>query len=246
VGRVEGKVALITGAAARPGIGSSTAELLAAEGATVYVSDIDTPGVSSVAKAINGSGGNATALTHDVGIEPDWIRGISTIVEKAGRLDILVNNAGIIVLQKIEEMTSDLWDRQITVNLTSYAIAEIHKRGSGSIINISSVLGLIGVPACSAYSASKGGVRLFTKCAALETAREGIRVNSVHPGRIETNIVAAVRKTPEQRAAAADAIPMGHLGLPKDVAHCVLFLASDESCYVTGAEYLVDGGLTAA
>jgi NAD(P)-dependent dehydrogenase (short-subunit alcohol dehydrogenase family) len=175
------------------------------------------------------------------------------LVGAEGRLDILVNNAGVAVLRMIEIMTSDEWQKQNDINLNSVfygtkrAVREMRRVGKGgSIINISSVAGSVGVPGCGAYSASKGGVRLFTKTIALETAKDKIRVNSVHPGMIMTNMQKiALQDNPEQYDIIAGAIPMGAFGEPIDIANMNLFLASDESRYVTGAEFVVDGGLIA-
>lgn len=252
-GRLAGKIVLVTGGASVPGLGSATAQRMAEEGAVVYVTDRDVEGVAAVAEGIRNKGGNATALTQDVTVERDWDRVMGAIVEKHGRLDVLVNNAGIAVLRMIEAMTTAEWMRQIDVNLHSVyygtqRAVEIMRRGGqgGSIVNLSSVAGLVGVPGCSAYAASKAGVRLFTKAVALETAREKIRVNSVHPGMIMTNMQKlALADNAEQYDIITRAIPMGCMGEPLDIANVVLFLACDESKYVTGAEFTVDGGLTA-
>jgi NAD(P)-dependent dehydrogenase (short-subunit alcohol dehydrogenase family) len=251
--RVDGKIALVTGGASVPGLGSATAERLAQEGAVVFVTDIDHAGAESVAAGIRGAGGRATAFAHDVTSEAQWDRIIAAIVEAHGRIDVLVNNAGIAVLRMVEAITSEEWARQINVNLTSMfygtqrVVREMRRVGEGgSIINLSSVVGLVGVPGCSAYGASKGGVRLFTKSVALETARDRIRVNSVHPGMIWTNMQkVAIADNKETAALITAAIPAGMMGEPRDVANCVLFLASDESRYVTGSEITVDGGMTA-
>jgi NAD(P)-dependent dehydrogenase (short-subunit alcohol dehydrogenase family) len=179
---------------------------------------------------------------------------IAATVDRYGRLDVLVNNAGIAVLKPIAELTLADFERQITVNLTSvflgckYGMAQMKANGGGSIVNMSSIAGLVGVPTGGAYSASKGGVRLLTKVVALEGAPSGIRCNSVHPGFIWTNMQAAfVRGLPQpDPKAVGAAIPLGRMGQPEDVANCVLYLASDESSYVTGAELTVDAGLTAS
>jgi NAD(P)-dependent dehydrogenase (short-subunit alcohol dehydrogenase family) len=251
--RVDGKIALVTGGASVPGLGSATAERLAQEGAVVFVTDVDHAGAESVAAGIRAAGGRATAFAHDVTSEAQWDRLIAAIVEAHGRIDVLVNNAGIAVLRMVEAITSEEWARQINVNLTSMfygtqrVVREMRRVGAGgSIINLSSVVGLVGVPGCSAYGASKGGVRLFTKSVALETARDRIRVNSVHPGMIWTNMQkVAIADNKETAALITAAIPAGMMGEPLDVANCVLFLASDESRYVTGSEITVDGGMTA-
>jgi NAD(P)-dependent dehydrogenase (short-subunit alcohol dehydrogenase family) len=252
VGRLDQKIALVTGAASVPGLGSATAERLAEEGAYVYLTDVDHAGVEAVAARIREAGGAARALAHDVASEADWDRVMQTVIAAHGRIDVLVNNAGIAILRMIEVVTSAEWARTLDVNLTSIfygtqrAVREMRRVGAGgSIINLSSVAGLVGVPGCAAYSASKGGVRLFTKTVALETARDKIRVNSVHPGMIWTNMQKlALQDNREQYDLITAAIPAGVMGEPLDIANAVLFLASDESRYITGAEITVDGGLT--
>jgi NAD(P)-dependent dehydrogenase (short-subunit alcohol dehydrogenase family) len=251
--RLANKIALITGGASVPGLGSATAERLAQEGALVYVTDVDLAGAEVVAAGIRSAGGRASAMTHDVTSEADWDRVIAAIIAKHGRIDVLVNNAGIAVLRMIDLITSAEWLKQVNVNLTSVfygtqrVIREMRRVGEGgSIINLSSVAGQVGVPGCSAYSASKGGVRLFTKSVALETARDKIRVNSVHPGMIWTNMQKiALQDNREQYDLITAAIPAGYMGEPVDIANAILFLACDESRYITGAEITVDGGLTA-
>lgn len=251
--RIDGKVALVTGAASVPGLGSATAQRLAAEGGIVYLTDVDAAGVEGVAAGIREEGGKAFAMPHDVTREADWDRVVSAIVQEQGRLDVLVNNAGIFVPGTLDVLGTKDWARQIDVNLTSIylgtrrAVQEMRRIGQGgSIVNMSSIVGQVGVPGCSAYAASKGGVRLFTKTVALETARDRIRVNSIHPGMILTNMQkVALAGNAEQYDAITAAIPMGFMGDPLDIANCVLFLASEESRYITGAEFTVDGGLTA-
>ena len=251
--RLANKIALVTGGASVPGLGSATAQRFAEEGAVVIITDIDGDGAEVVAQGIRSSGGQATAYAHDVTSEADWDRVMAAVIAAHGRVDILVNNAGIAILRTIDVVTSAEWLKQNDVNLNSVfygtqrAVAAMRAQGQGgSIINMSSVLGHIGVPGCAAYAASKGGIRLFTKTVALETARDQIRVNSVHPGSILTNIqIVAQRDNPEQFDILAAAIPMGRLGDPIDIANMNLFLASDESRYITGAEFVVDGGMIA-
>ncbi|MES2496191.1 MAG: glucose 1-dehydrogenase [Pseudomonadota bacterium] len=253
MGRLQGKIALVTGGASVPGLGSSTAHRFAQEGAVVYVTDRDAAGAEKVAAAIRDAGGHAVGLSHDVTSEADWDQVMATIDKDHGRIDILVNNAGIAVLRPIAELTTEDWKLQNDVNLNSVyygtrrAVAAMRKVGKGgSIINISSVAGLFGVPACGAYAASKGGVRIFSKAIALETARDLIRINTVHPGMILTNMQDVAQ---EDNAANYDAtvalVPMGFMGEPDDIANMNLFLASDEAKYITGAEFVVDGGMTA-
>jgi len=251
--RLQGKIALVTGGASVPGLGSATAHRFAQEGAFVHITDRDATGAESVAAAIRAAGGQAQAHAHDVTSEADWDRVMAAIDQAHGRLDILVNNAGIAVLRPIADLTTDDWKLQNDVNLNSVyygtrrAVAAMRKAGKGgSIINISSVAGLFGVPACGAYAASKGGVRIFSKAVAVETAREKIRVNTVHPGMILTNMQGVAQ---EDNAANYDStvalVPMGFLGEPDDIANMNLFLASDEAKYITGGEFVVDGGMTA-
>ena len=253
MGRLDKKIVLVTGGASVPGLGSATAERLAQEGAYVYVTDIDQKGVEAVSAGIRDAGGESRAVSHDVTSEADWDRVMGEIIAAHGRIDVLVNNAGIAVLRMIDVITSPEWAKQLNVNLysvfygTQRAVREMRRVGEGgSIINLSSVAGQVGVQGCSAYSASKGGVRLFTKSVALETARDKIRVNSVHPGMIWTNMQKrALQDNREQYDLITAAIPAGAMGEAIDIANAVLFLASDESRYITGAEITVDGGLTA-
>jgi NAD(P)-dependent dehydrogenase (short-subunit alcohol dehydrogenase family) len=251
--RLTHKIALITGGASVPGLGSATAKRFAEEGATVIVTDMDGAGAEAVAKSIRDAGGKASAFAHDVTSETDWDRVFTAIIAAHGCLDILVNNAGIAILSMIENVTTANWLKQNDVNMNSVfygtqrAVREMRRVGKGgSIINMSSVVGSVGVPGCAAYGASKGAVRLFSKTVALETARDKIRVNSVHPGMIMTNMqTVALRDNPEQYEIISAAIPMGEFGKPDDIANMNLFLASDESSYITGAEFVVDGGMIA-
>ena len=253
MGRLDGKVALVTGAASNPGLGYATAHRLAEEGARLMVTDVDEPGVKACAESINAAGGEAHAMRQDVVAEGDWIATMAKIEEALGGVDIVVNNAGIAVLVPIEEMSLEQWNRQIEVNMTSvflgskYAIAEMKKRSGGSIINLSSVAGIIGLQTCVAYGAAKGGVRIMSKSIAVEAAKYDIRCNSVHPGVIWTNMQAQATgaNDPATLNAGAARIPLGRAGEPLDIANCILYLASDESKYVTGAEFVVDAGMTA-
>lgn len=253
MGRLAGKIALVTGGASVPGLGSATAIRFAEEGAIVYVTDRDAEGAETVAAGIRASGGEAHALKHDVTSEADWDRVMAAIDAAHGRLDILVNNAGIAVLRMIEDFTTDDWKLQNNVNLdsvfygTKRAVIVMRKAGQGgSIINISSVAGIGGVPACSAYAAAKGGVRIFSKAVAMETAKDKIRVNTVHPGMILTNMQGvALEDNADNYDATLALVPMGYMGEPLDIANMNLFLASDEARYITGAEMVVDGGMMA-
>jgi len=253
MGRLQDKVALVTGGASVPGLGSATAQRFAEEGAIVYVTDRDLPGAEKVVAAIRDKGGSAQALAHDVTSEADWDRVMATIEAAHGRIDVLVNNAGIAVLRMIEDFTTDDWMLQNRVNLdsvfygTKRAVLAMRKAGKGgSIINISSVAGLAGVPGCAAYAAAKGGVRLFSKVIAMECAREQIRCNTVHPGMILTNMQGvAAEDNADNYDSTLALVPMGYMGDPLDIANMNLFLASDEARYITGAEFVVDGGMMA-
>ena len=256
-GRVAGKVALVTGGAS--GIGRSCAERLAQEGAAVVVTDLQDLKGDETAAAIRQAGGVADYIHHDVADEQAWIDVICQIRARHGRLDILVNNAGIGLGGSILEMTLETWRKQTAVNLdgvflgVKHAIPLMRAGGGGSIVNMSSVAGLKGAPSLAGYCATKGGVRLFTKAVALECAqaKDGIRVNSVHPGIIETPIWSTVlggefgtNAPPDLDALSELAVPLGVKGVPADIANGVLWLASDESRYVTGAELVIDGGLS--
>ena len=257
-GRVSGKVALVTGGAS--GIGRGCAEKLASEGATVVITDIQDHLGEEVVAGIQKAGGKAEYLRHDVTSEDAWIDVVGQVKARHGRLDILVNNAGIGLGGSVLDMTLADWRRQIAVNLdgvflgTKHSIPLMRDGKGGSIINMSSVAGLKGAPTLAGYCATKGGVRLFTKAVAMEcaNARDGIRVNSVHPGIIETPIWNSVlglgdpgtNAPPDLDAMSAMAVPLGVKGVPDDIANGVLWLASDESRYVTGMEMVIDGGLS--
>ena len=254
-GRVEGKVALITGGAS--GIGRGCAERLAQEGASVVITDLqDAKGEDAVA-AIAAAGGKARYLRHDATDEQAWIDVVASIGATEGRLDILVNNAGIAVNSPVVDMSLADWRKQTAVNLdgvflgVKHSLPLMRQGGGGSIINMSSVAGLKGAPGLAGYCATKGGVRLFTKAVAMECAgaKDGVRVNSVHPGIIETpiwlNVVpAGANAPPDLDAMSQLAVPLGMKGYPEDIANGVMWLASEESRYVTGAELVIDGGLS--
>ena len=259
MGRVAGKVAIVTGGAS--GIGRSCAELLAQEGATVVITDIQETMGRECVDAIAAAGNHAQFLAHDVTSEQDWISVIEQTVREHNGLHILVNNAGIGIAGSIVEMSLEDWQRQQAINLdgvflgVKHAIPAMRNSGSGSIINMSSVAGLKGAASLSAYNATKGGVRLFTKGVALECAeaRWPIRVNSVHPGIIDTPIWTKVNpelfsegeNAVDVEAMAEQGVPTGEVGYPRDIANGVLFLASDEASYITGTELVIDGGLSA-
>ncbi|MQF65617.1 glucose 1-dehydrogenase [SAR202 cluster bacterium AC-647-P02_OGT_505m] len=247
--RLKNKVAIITGAA--KGQGEFEARLFASEGATVVLCDIDVEACGKTAEEISSSGGSAVSMTLDVTSEPNWIGVVEQTVEFFGKLDILVNNAGIYSRVPIENASVEEFDHILEVNLrgvflgTKHAIPAMRTSGGGSIINISSTAGIVGNVGSGAYGASKGGVRSFTKYTAIQHASEGIRANSVHPGPIDTDMISDNLSTAEGRKSTESRIPMGRVGSIEDVAMGVLFLATDESSYMTGSELVIDGGMTA-
>ena len=248
--RLEGKVAFISGGA--QGMGAAEARLFAAEGAMVAIGDVLEEEGRRVAAQIGEAGGKAIFLALDVTSESQWQDAIAATVAEFGKLDILVNNAGIGGHGTVENTTVADWDRVMDINAkgvflgTKSAIPELRRAGGGSIINISSQLGLVGVDNSSPqYQASKGAVRLLTKSTAIQYAGEGIRANSVHPGPIVTPMTEAGRADPERNELTLSRIPLGRHGEPGDVAYGVLFLASDESSFMTGSEQVIDGGWTA-
>ncbi len=251
MGRMDGKVALISGGAR--GMGATEASMFAAEGASVVIGDILDEEGEATAAGIRTAGGQCHYHHLDVTSEGDWNDAVAAAIDRFGKLDVLVNNAGIGSNSfQIHEEPVELWDRTIDVNLkgvflgTRAAIPAMKEAGGGSIINISSQLGIVAVPYNgAAYQTAKGGVRILTKAAALQYAADGIRVNSVHPGPIVTEMTRAGRDNPERLEIMLARIPMGRYGEPEEVAHAVVYLASDESAFVTGSEVVVDGGWTA-
>ena len=263
-GKLQDKVACITGAAS--GIGRATALLLAREGAIVVATDIQADKGPSLIAEIEGTGRRGCFLAHDVAEEDQWRAVVAEIHARYGRLDILVNNAGVGYAGPVTEMSLELWRRQMAINVDGVFLGVKHALplmrdhgGGGSIINVSSIAGIKASANVSGYNASKGAVRLFTKSIALEcaAAKDGIRVNSVHPGIVETAIWDTLLGTTEDGsngrprtatldAAVAGAIPLGHKGEAEDIAQGILWLASDESRYVTGTELVIDGGRSIA
>jgi NAD(P)-dependent dehydrogenase (short-subunit alcohol dehydrogenase family) len=245
------KVALVTGAAS--GMGAATAKLLAREGAkTVFVADVlDKEGAAVVAE-IEKAGGKATFVHLDVTDEKQWEAAIAKVMASAGQLDVLVNNAGISGSAEKDLYDTAAWERLMGVNATGvflgmkHGIAAMKKHRRGSVINLSSISGIVGQGFIHVgYNASKGAVRLITKSGAAQHGREGIRVNSVHPGLMPPMRTSGRTADPETRAKTLKGVPMGRAGEVDEVAYAILFLASDESSYVTGAELVVDGGWTA-
>ena len=249
--RLEGKVALISGGAR--GQGAVEARMFAEEGASVVIGDIlDEPGRQTEAE-LQELGYNVTYVHLDVTSESDWEAAVQTAISAYGKLDVLLNNAGILIRKNIEETTEEDWDRIFAVNAkgvflgTKAAIPAMRDAGGGSIINISSTAGLVGSPNGSAsYTATKGAVRLFTKSTAIQHAGEGIRCNSIHPGPIETDMIADTLNNPENMALRMQRLPLGRVGKPSEIAYGAIYLASDESSFVTGSEVVIDGGTTAA
>jgi len=257
-GRVGGKVAIVTGAAS--GIGLACARLLAREGAQVALADIDAAGAEEAAADIRRSGGSAMGLELDVTREADWMAAVDRVTDSWRRLDIAVNCAGSRIERCFPTETSlEDWQALLRINLDGVFLGTKHSlramRASdpvrGSIINISSILGMVGLAGTDAYGASKGAVRSYTKSVAISCAEAGlqVRVNSVHPGFVDTPLLSrAIDAAPdpsEARAALEVIAPAGRLGRPEDVAWGVLYLASDEADFVTGAELVIDGGYTA-
>lgn len=253
--RLKDKVALVTGGGT--GIGEATCKRFAEEGALVIVTDIDGDAAQRVADQIIASGGQAESQVQDVTDEAAWPTLVESIVATHGHLDVLVNNAGIAIPASVEDATLDDWRKTQAVNgesvfMGTRAAVAVMKESGGSIINISSIEGMVGEPHTAAYNYSKGGVRIFTKSAALHCASEGyaIRVNSVHPGFILTAMVEdGIASLPpelaeEMHSRVLREIPLGAMGEPLDIANGCLFLASDESKYVTGSELVIDGGYT--
>ena len=256
--RVAGKIALVTGGAS--GLGAASARLLAREGATVVLADLNAIAGKGVLADIEAAGGTGLYLHLDVAREDDWISAMAVIMERFGRLNIVVNSAGLGIARSFPtDTTLDDWRQLMSVNLdgvflgTKHALAAMRDSDpvNGSIINISSIMGLIGMPDIAAYNASKGGVRLYSKSVALSCAERqlNVRVNTIHPGFIDTPLLRTAMarfEDPKEASRVYNALqPVGHLGTPDDIAFGVLYLASDESKFVTGAELVIDGGYTA-
>ena len=244
--RLQDKVAIITGAAR--GMGASEARIFANEGAKVILADVQVEDGNRVTQEITDAGGQALFVEMDVSSQADWDRTIEAAISNFGKINVLVNNAGIIERDSIEETTEETWDKIMAVNAKGVflgakaVIPHMRAAGGGSIVNISSISGMISV-GYPAYNSSKGAIRVFTKCAAVELARDNIRVNSIHPGTIWTSMSTYKRAfTREERA---KTIPMQRVAEPEEIAYPALFLASDESSYMTGSELVIDGGATA-
>jgi len=248
--RLKGKVAIITGGAR--GQGATEARMFAQEGAKVVIGDIRDELGMQVEAEIRELGGEAVYLHLDVTSDDDWQRAVETAEQRFGKVDVLVNNAAIVLRKDIEETTGEDWDNIMEINAkgvflgTKAVIPAMRRAGSGSIINISSISGLVSIGP-PAYIATKGAVRLFTKSTAIQYASENIRANSIHPGSVDTDMrrEGMGDQTPEEIQARIDNIPLGRVGTTEDISYGALFLASDESSFMTGSELVIDGGYTA-
>lgn len=243
--RLEGKVALITGAAS--GIGAAHAQIFAAEGAKVILTDIRADAGAQFTKALQSEGADCHFLEHDVADEASWESVVAAGVAKFGGLTTLINNAGLNHMKGVEEETLEGWNRVVSIDQTGTwlgmktAMPHLRASGNGAIVNISSILGIMGNVTCIAFHGAKGAVRVMSKAAALEYAAQGVRVNSIYPGMIETQQLDTL--LPDEREMIRTSIPMQKIGDPTDIAYASLYLCSDEAKYVTGAELIVDGGL---
>ena len=248
--RLEGKVAIITGGAR--GQGATEARMFAQEGAKVVIGDIRDELGMQVEAEIRELGGEAVYLHLDVASADDWQRAVDTAEERFGKVDVLVNNAAIVLRKDIEETTSEDWDNIMEINAkgvflgTKAVIPAMRRAGGGSIVNISSISGLVSIGP-PAYIATKGAVRLFTKSTAIQYASENIRANSIHPGSVDTDMrrEGMGSQTEEEIQARIDQIPIGRVGTTEDISYGALFLASNESSFMTGSELVIDGGYTA-
>jgi cyclopentanol dehydrogenase len=249
MGKMDNKVVVITGGAL--GMGKSHSALFAREGAQVVLTDINEAAGQATADEISRSGGKAVFFRHDVANAKDWQQVVAQCIARFGKIDVLVNNAGIALFKALEETTDDEWDRVLNVNAKSvffgckYVLPGMQKAGGGSIVNISSVAGIVGSARGAAYVASKGAVRLLTKAEAIDFAKFNIRVNSIHPGVIMTEMTKDLLNSPEIANAFLSLSILGRAAKPEEVSTAVLFLASDDASFMTGSEMVVDGGYTA-
>ena len=247
--RLDGKVALVTGGA--HGMGAEECRLFAREGAKVAIGDIREEDGRRVEAEIAEAGGDAMFVNLNVSDENSWTAAVAQIADRYGKLDVLVNNAGISGSGETDFRSTDAWDRLLDINARGvflgikHAVPEMQKAGGGSIVNISSISGIVGQETVHpGYNASKGAVRLLTKATAVQHAKENIRINSVHPGMMPP-MLTSFQRGDARRERLMNDVPMGREGQPIEVANAVLFLASDEASYITGTELVVDGGFTA-
>ena len=246
--RIEGKIAIVTGGAS--GIGEATTRLFVSEGAKVVIADIDDEKGNALEAELNHDGEVARYRQFDVTQESRWIEVVGEVMDTWGRLDVVVNNAGMsgVGRARVQETTVENWDTVFAVNSTAImlgtktAIPAMRKNGGGSVVNVSSIFGIVGSPAGAAYHASKGAARTFSKAAAVQYAPDNIRVNSVHPGFTDTPMTLDIHSQKEIRDAREKMTPLGRLGLPDDIAYGILYLACGESSWVTGIELVIDGG----
>jgi NAD(P)-dependent dehydrogenase (short-subunit alcohol dehydrogenase family) len=249
MGRLDGKVALISGGA--KGQGAVEARLFCSEGAKVLFGDVLDDEGAALEKSLRAESYDATYVHLDVTQEDAWLAAVALAETRHGKLNVLVNNAGILIRKPLEATTVEDWDRIMAVNVrgvflgTKAAIPAMRRAGGGSIINISSVAGIVATRDSAAYAATKGAVRLFTKTIAIDHVKDGIRVNSVHPGPISTDMIREMVADEDVWSDRLTRLPMKRAGEPIEVAYGVLFLASDESSYMTGSELVIDGGSTA-
>ncbi len=250
MGELEGKVAIVTGGAR--GIGAATAEALCREGASVVVTDVLDDAGRAFAEKLAAAGRRARYAHLDVSDPAGWERLVAETVRDLGRLDILVNNAGIASMADVEEETPEGWARTIAIDQSGVwlgmraAAPHLRGAGGGAIVNVSSIFGTVGgFGGSAAYHAAKGAIRTLTKNAAIRYAKDGIRVNSIHPGFIETPMIAPVKGTPSEQAILA-ATPLGRIGRPEEIGDVIAFLCGPRASYMTGSEVYVDGGWTAA
>ena len=247
--RLNDKAVLISGGAR--GMGSVEAKLFCSEGASVIIGDILEDEGRKIEAEINESGGVCIFVRLDVTSEEDWNSAVDLAVERFGKLDILINNAGIFPMESVEDTTVESWDRVMDVNAkgvflgTKAAVPAMRTSGGGSIINLSSIAGLVGSAYSASYNATKGAVRLLTKSTAIQYAKDGIRANSIHPGLIDTLMASELLSDPELQVKRLASTPMGRTGTAEEIAYGALFLASDESSFITGSELVIDGGFTA-
>ena len=249
MGRLQGKTALISGAAS--GMGAAEARIFAEQGAQVIVADVDDKGAKAVVQTITQAGGSAIAVHLDVSDAASWDTAIAQGTKAFGDINVLVNNAGILIMKPVQDTTEEEWDKIFSINAkgvflgTKAILNSMKAAGSGSIINISSIYGIIGAPSAAAYQATKGAVRLLTKATASDYAPFNIRVNSIHPGVIATAMTDDLLEDPDVAKALLGTTIMERPAQPEEVATAVLFLASDEASFMTGSEMVVDGGYTA-